>query len=92
MTRESPRRVILQPRFKAELEPILARVPRAEEAWSGFVYAVSRIPEMGMAVQGMPEFYCRPFHPEGASFLVIYKFDDEKVVCVRLRTVPSSAF
>jgi hypothetical protein len=50
------------------------------------------MPEMGMAVPGMPGFCSRPFHPEGASFLVIYKFDDEKVVCVGLRAVPSTAF
>lgn len=92
MTRKKSRRVVLQPRFKAELDSILARVPRAAEAWDGFAYAVARMPEMGMAVPGMPGFCSRPFHPEGASFLVIYKFDDEKVVCVGLRAVPSTAF
>lgn len=92
MTSKKPRRVVLQPRFKAELDSILAKVPRAADAWSGFAYAVARMAEMGMAVPGKPGFCSRPFHVEGASFLVIYKFDNEKVVCVSLRAIPSSVF
>jgi len=74
------------------LDPILATLPRAAEAWNGFAHAVARIPEMGMAVPGKPGFYSRPFHTDGGSFLVLYTFDTEKVVCLALRAVPSSAY
>jgi hypothetical protein len=89
---ERPRKVVLAPRFEAELKPILAGVPRAEEAWAGFRHAIARIPEMGMAVPGRPGFYSRPIHTERGSYLIVYTFDDRKVVCVALRAVPSSAF
>jgi hypothetical protein len=89
---ERPRKVVLAPRFEAELKPILAEVPRAAEVWKGFCHAVARIPELGMAAPGKPGFYSRPVHTERGSYLILYTFDDEKVVCVGLRAVPSSAF
>jgi nicotinamide riboside kinase len=49
-------------------------------AWKGFTYAVARLPETGMAVPGRPGFFSRPLHTEEGSFLVIYSFDDKKVV------------
>jgi hypothetical protein len=92
LSEKRSRRVVQQPRFQAELKPILSSILRAEEAWKGFSHAVARIPEMGMAVPGRSGFYSRPFHTEQGSFLVIYTFDDEKVVCLGLRAVPSNAY
>lgn len=89
---ERPRKVVLAPRFEAELKPVLADDPKAEEAWRGFCHAVVRIPEMGMAVPGRSGFYSRPVHTERGSYLILYTFDDKKVVCVGLRAIPSTAF
>ncbi len=92
MSEKKPRRVVLQPRFEAELKPILGEDPRAEEAWRGFSHAVARIPEMGMAVRGRSGFYSRPFHTEQGSYVVLYTYDSKTVTCVTLRAVPSSAY
>ena len=88
-----PRQVVKTARFQEELDRILAEIPRADEAFRGFEHAVARIPEHGMTVPGRPaEFRQRPFHTPEASYTVIYTFDDENVVCLSLRRVPSGPY
>ena len=88
------RRIVRTPRFERGLEEV--RSPSAdsrfEEALEGFEHVVARIPEMGMAVPGQPGCRSRPFHTSHGSFLVIYTYDREKVVCLDVRRVPSSTF
>lgn len=45
-----------------------------------------------MAVRGRPGYLSRPFHTDGGSFLVVYTYDDTKVVCIGLHPVPSGIF
>jgi hypothetical protein len=45
-----------------------------------------------MAVPGRPSFYSRPFHTDRGSYLVIYTFDDAKVTCLSVHSVPSGPF
>lgn len=47
---------------------------------------------MGMAVPGQPTARSRPFHTPDGSFLVLYTYDREKVVCLTIRRVPSGSF
>lgn len=71
---------------------MLEGVPRGEDAFRGFRHVVARRPEQGLAVRGRPDYFQRPFHTSGRSFTVIYTFDDEKVVLLAIREVPSSIF
>lgn len=86
------RKLVRTPRFERELRENLGTSTRAAEALAGLERVIERMPELGMAVTGQPDFYCRPFHTEEGSFLVIYTFDEEKVVCLSLRRVPSGRF
>jgi hypothetical protein len=86
------RRVVVAPRLAGELERVLEGVPRGEEAFRGFQHVVGRRPEQGLAVRGRPDYFQRPFHAGERSFTVIYTFDEEKVVLLAIREVPSSIF
>lgn len=92
MSKSGPRRVVWGPRSAQDIEKIRRSSERAKDAITGFERVVARIPEMGMAVPGRPEFFSRPFHTGDGSFLVIYTFDDRQVVCLAVRPVPSTAY
>lgn len=84
------RRIVRTPRFERELKAVQSA--RIDEALVGFEHVLARIPEMGMAVPGQPAARSRPFHTPDGSFLVVYTFDREKVVCLTIRRVPSGSF
>lgn len=87
------KKILRAQRFERELRKVVEQFPRAEEALRGFEEVVSRHPEIGMSVRGQPTEVCGlPFHTEQASFLVIYRYDEEKVVCLGVRRVPSGQF
>lgn len=87
------RRIVRTPRFERELKAVRGSAgARFDEALAGFEHVLARIPEMGMAVPGQPSGRSRPFHSPDGSFLVIYTYDREKVVCVSIRPVPSGRF
>jgi hypothetical protein len=86
------RKLVWSPRSSLEIEQIRRSSERAADAVSGFERVVVRIPEMGMAVPHKPGYFSRPFHTGRGSFLVIYTFDDDKVLCITVRPVPSSAY
>jgi hypothetical protein len=87
------RRIVQTPRFERELHEVRRLVGhRLDEALAGFEHVLARIPEMGMAVPGQPTARSRPFHTPDGSFLVIYTYDREKVVCLTIRRVPSASF
>jgi hypothetical protein len=92
LSKSGRRRLVWGPRTAQEIERLRRASERASEAITGFERVVTRIPEMGMAVPGQPGFYSRPFHTDRGSFLVIYSFDDHQVVCITLRSVPSTAY
>ena len=86
------RRVVRKPACEEVFRKILRADDRAAEAIAGFEMAVSRIPEHGMAVRGLPGVYSRPFHTDRASYLVLYTFDESTVTCIAAREVPRSTF
>ena len=87
------RRVVRTPSFERSLSEIRGSAgDRLDEALAGFEHVVSRTPESGMTVSGRPGFRSRPFHTPEGSFLVIYTYDREKVVCLSIRRVPSGTF
>lgn len=92
MSKSGARKLVWGPQAAPDIEKLRRSSERATEAIAGFERVVTRIPEMGMAVPGRPGFYSRPFHTDRGSFLVIYTFDDNQVVCVKIRSVPSAAY
>ena len=93
MVSRKRRRVVQTARFEQELEAVLKEHPRAEESFRGFEEVVSRQPTIGMSVRDQPTNVCGlPIHTEGASFLVLYRYDERRVVCLALRRVPSGQF
>lgn len=45
-----------------------------------------------MSLPGRTRYFGRPFRTEAGSYLGIYTFDNEKVVCLAVRKVPSGTF
>lgn len=80
------------PGFERQLSAAIDEHPRVADAFRGFSAAVSRFPESGLEVSRRPGYYQRPFHTGEASYLVIYTFDEKRVVCIGMRKVPSGPF
>ena len=86
------RKLVKAPKYRNEIEKIRQSSKNAAEIIAAFELVVARIPEQGMAVPGKPGFYSRPFHTDQGSYLVIYTFNDDQVVCSAVRPVPSGRF
>ena len=92
MGNSGQRRLVKGPRYRSDIERIRQSSERAAEAVAAFELVVVRIPELGMAVPGKQGYYSRPFHTDKGSYLVIYAFDDDQVICSAVRPVPSGRF
>jgi len=88
------RRVLSTADFDDKVERVLFACPRGREALRGLIQVIRHSPqEQGMAVRGRPGYRCRPIHPQpDRSFLVVYTFDEDSVILIDVREVPSSAY
>jgi len=86
------RRLVRNPAFARDIDKIRQSSERAAEAVAAFERIVVQIPEQGMAVPGSPGFRSFPFHTDQGSYLAIYTFNAQEVVCLAVRPVRSGAF
>lgn len=86
------RRLIRQPAFARDIEKIRQSSARAAEAIAACERLIARIPEQGMAVPGRPGYRSFPFHTDAGSYLVVYSYNDQEIVCVTVRSVRSGTF
>lgn len=42
--------------------------------------------------EGRPGYASWPLHTSEASFLVVYSFDEDKVVCLSIREIPAGVY
>jgi hypothetical protein len=89
---ESRRRIVRRPDCARWFEQIEENDSRGRDAIAGFERVVSRHPEFGNPFPSSPTYRCLPFHTDDGSYLVIYTYDDETVVCLGVRRVPRSAY
>lgn len=92
MSGRAQRRIVRLPRYELELQHIRETMPRAEEAIEGLELVIARIPDQGMAVPGQPSWCARPAHTPDGSFLVVYSYTEDEVVCRGIRRVPSGPY
>lgn len=68
------------PEFLSQVQDASRRAPRLPESIAGAEFVILRSPEQGMAVRGT-RFRSWPVHPEpGATFKIIYSFDEREIV------------
>jgi len=92
MPTKRPRKLVRKQEYQQAVERIRRETARGAEAVEGFEEVIRRSPELGMSLPGRTKFFGRPFRTEAGSYLGIYTFDDEKVVCFAVRTVPVGRF
>ncbi len=92
MPTKRPRKLVRKPEYLQAIERIRSETVRGAEAIEGFEEVIRRSPELGMSLPGRAKFFGRPFRTEKGSHLGIYTYDNEKVVCLAVRIVPSGAF
>lgn len=85
------RALVKTPKFLLQVQEASQSTSRLLEAVAGAEWVLFRMPEQGMAASGT-RFRSWPVHPEpGATFKILYSFDERQVVLHELwKAVPPS--
>ncbi len=92
MPTKRPKTLVRKQEYQAAIDKIRRESARGAEAVEGFEEIIRRSPELGMSLPGRTKYFGRPFRTEVGSYLGIYTYDNEKVVCLAVRVVPSGTF
>jgi len=85
------RTLVRQPRYESEAKELLGSAKRADDVIRGLEALVCRHPEWGMSVPGRPpSFASWVTHHRRQAFQVLYRYSDEKVYLLSVRSVPTS--
>jgi hypothetical protein len=92
MSTKRPRKLVRKREYQQAIERIRRETARGPEAVEGFEEVIRRSPEFGMSLPGRAKYFGRPFRTEAGSYLGVYTYDDEKVICLAVRKVPTGTF